>query len=300
MKKFLFLVTSVFLVHIKCYAGSYFLAYGANFSEEPFTTLYFSDPERNFLDEEIVGILSVGFFDDGFDVLLASSRIRTDGIAPIISSFNSLHYTSSEFVTSPGFIREDELVNDLGIGKVPYFLLLTGITNIESALEAQGIGLFTDSSFASLPTGSDGIPSTHSYQTLAYDNIILGSSAYSTQPFPGNVYMAQTAIFPPLPLGTSENIFGYWWFSDWFGYFRTDTNTSWLYSERYGWVFPNTSSSSGLWFYEPSRYGWLFLSSQTYPNLWSNSQQKWLYLEERSPNLQFWEWNALSSFWELP
>jgi hypothetical protein len=303
MKKFLFQTSWVFLAVFNsiAQANTISLTYGSKYDEQTEAALFYADQWGLRLTAQNAGLIAAGYFDDGFDPVLAAQNISLDGISPILAAFNVMDFKSSiEANASGGYILVEKDVQEEGIGKTPYILLLAGVETYNFAHQSSGIGLFTDTSFSSIPAGSD-LPLTLYYlDALSYDTVLLGTTHLTNDPSAGIVYIAHSLGVPPLALATSTQLSDTWWSSEWFGLFATHANSNWIFHQTYGWVFPNSTHPTGLWFYEPTQYGWLFMNSETSPNLWSETLQKWLYPNTDSTTLSFWIWNSQSEVWELP
>lgn len=276
------------------------MSYGSKFEDD--TALFYSDQWGLRMTTDNVGMLAVGYFDDGFDPVDASQNLNSTGVDPLLAAFNILDSKSSfDADTTTGFITGSKQIDDEGAGKTPYVLLLAGISSIENAAQTTGIGLFTDSSFSPFPVGTSPIPSDYSIEALSYDTVLLGTSQTTTEPSSGMVYLPVSLGVPPLALlASSESLAESWWNSSWFGVYSVHANSPWLYHQFYGWVFPSSTSSVGLWFWEPTQYGWIFQNSPTYPYLWADSIETWLYPNQDSSVISFWHWNSQSQEWELP
>lgn len=299
MKLFLSLTAGALLLTSQAIAQTISITYGSKFDDQ--TALFYADQWGQRLTTQNPGIIAVGYFDDGFDPLAASQNLNANGITPILDAFNALDSKSSiEAQTDTGYIVGGKEVAEQGVGKTAYILQLAGVSSIDQASASTGIGLYTDSTFPTIPNGATPIPIDYEVDALFYDQILLGSPESTTDPSAGTVFIPLSIGVPPFVLSTSQRLSDNWWTSTWFGIFATHSNSNWIYHHSYGWVYPDSTHSTGLWFYEPTQYGWLFTSSTTYPNIWSDSMQKWLYLNEESPSLSFWMWNSDSSTWELP
>ena len=303
MKKILFSSAWVTFVLIPTLtqANTISLTYGSKYDEQTQTALFYADQWGSRLTAQNPGLIAAGYFDDGFDPVAASHNISIDGISPILAAFNMIDSKSSiEANASEGYILVEKDVQEEGLGKTPYILLLAGVETFDLADESTGIGLFTDSTFTTIPAGSSLPPTEYYLDTLSYDTVLLGSSQATTDPSSGTVYIPHSLGVPPLILASSDQLSEHWWKSSWFGAFSTHPNSAWIFHPAYGWVYPNSTSSTGLWFYESTQYGWLFMNSAHAPFLWSHSQQKWLYPYEESASLEFWEWNSSTQLWSPP
>ena len=303
MKKFLFFTAwaLISLFTTTAHSNNIFITYGSKFDNGTQSGLFYSDQWGLRLTAQNSGVIAAGYFDDGFDPVAYAQSITSDGIAPILTAFNVLDSKSSiEAQTNAGFIAGAQEIPESGVGKTPYILLLAGISSYHLASEASGIGLFSDSSFGTIPAGAAPVSPEYYVDALSYDVVLLGSSSLTSDPSAGIVYMPYSIGVPPLILANSVQLTDTWWSSDWFGLFATHANSNWIFHQTYGWVFPDSTHPTGLWFYEPTQYGWLFMNSETSPNIWSESLQKWLYPNTDSATLSFWIWNSQSEVWELP
>ncbi|MDC0157824.1 formylglycine-generating enzyme family protein, partial [Verrucomicrobia bacterium] len=85
---------------------------------------------------------------------------------------------------------------------------------------------------------------------------------------------------------TSSSIFGSvndlgnnWKQSTWFGTYL-DSNSSWIYHDALGWVYPVNSGGNENWLYQ-STLGWMWTNQSVYPYLYQNSNNGWIYLSNQ-------------------
>ena len=76
-----------------------------------------------------------------------------------------------------------------------------------------------------------------------------------------------------------------WWENWWFGSYYVVGDKGWIYHQKLGWLYMNSSVGQGTWLWKDS-LGWLWTKSTIYPFLYSSSTSGWLYfsneLGERS------------------
>lgn len=70
---------------------------------------------------------------------------------------------------------------------------------------------------------------------------------------------------------------GGWRSSPWFGTFRRQTDTDWIYHAQLGWAYAHPDGSGGLWLWFRDHH-WTWTQSEAYPYLWNHDLGGWLYL----------------------
>ena len=70
---------------------------------------------------------------------------------------------------------------------------------------------------------------------------------------------------------------GGWRTSDWFGTFRRQSDSEWIYHARLGWAYALTDGQQGLWLWMMDE-GWLWTQPGTHPYLFRHRSGSWLYL----------------------
>ena len=70
---------------------------------------------------------------------------------------------------------------------------------------------------------------------------------------------------------------GGWRTSPWFGTFRRQTGTDWIYHAQLGWIYAQSDDRQGLWLWK-NEEGWMWTRQDVFPHLWKNRTGNWLYL----------------------
>ena len=70
---------------------------------------------------------------------------------------------------------------------------------------------------------------------------------------------------------------GGWRTSPWFGTFRRQTGTDWIYHAQLGWIYAQSDDRQGLWLWK-NEEGWMWTRQDVFPHLWKNRTANWLYL----------------------
>jgi hypothetical protein len=65
-----------------------------------------------------------------------------------------------------------------------------------------------------------------------------------------------------------------WFLLDWYGYFFESEKT-WVYHTRFGWVYPVGQGSYNNWIYFHHKKGWLWTSKYAYPWHYDPSDSQW-------------------------
>jgi len=294
MKKFLFPL--LFIVHQSLSAGSYQLLYGSVFLEDESEFILYADQWGNLLSAETPSLLAAGYFDDGFDAFAESQNLTPAALPSFIESFNVIHTVDSTSITNSGIFSANAQISDIGAGKTPYVLLLTGVQSMDDASQASGIGVLTDTSFAPYPVGSL-IPEPFDIRTR-YDSVVLGVSENISNPLLGTSFQPYALYELPSSLGNSIQISNYWWDHEWFGVYYWPGNTNWVFHFDMGWVYPKDATSSGIWFWHEHTGSWMYTNSETNSCIWGNNLQKWLYPYPNS--YDFWVWNEVDQKWDPP
>ncbi|MDA8306865.1 MAG: SBBP repeat-containing protein [Deltaproteobacteria bacterium] len=87
-----------------------------------------------------------------------------------------------------------------------------------------------------------------------------------------------------------------WKWLDWFGYFAT-TDTTWIYHDTLGWLYPFGTSTDNIWFWDAKMETFWWTSRTTYPYVYRASDGAWLYYAQgtSSPRLFY---NFKTGMWE--
>ena len=68
-----------------------------------------------------------------------------------------------------------------------------------------------------------------------------------------------------------------WGTSAWFGTFRRQGNTKWIYHTELGLAYAVSDGRQGLWLWLQEE-GWLWTQPGVLPHLWKDRTGNWLYL----------------------
>ena len=119
-----------------------------------------------------------------------------------------------------------------------------------------------------------------------------GNSGSATPSFTVNVSVEQNtsilSYFNPNELSSLSNL---WYESAWLGFFYKPETLSWLYHQRLGWLFAESTALDEFWFYDTD-LGWLYTSKAIHPYFFRNSTQSWLYHLEDSGSHRFWDYSS--------
>ena len=68
---------------------------------------------------------------------------------------------------------------------------------------------------------------------------------------------------------------GGWHVSPWLGvYFQTPQ--WWIYHCEKGWMYPESDTSQGVWFYWQKTGSWIWTRQDVYPFAWDNFTENWI------------------------
>jgi hypothetical protein len=70
---------------------------------------------------------------------------------------------------------------------------------------------------------------------------------------------------------------GGWRSSAWFGTFRRQAGSDWIYHSRLGWTYARSDGQQGLWLWT-NQEGWTWTQPGVFPHLWKHRTGNWLYL----------------------
>ena len=175
------------------------ITYGSTFDLDTGIGSFFGNDTKTLFDQNTKGLLSAGYFNDGFDVSAEVANVTdSSSLVSFLSNFNSLGSDSFNSPTSAGFFTANTTYIEQGKDKTAYLLALDGIDSYSNLSSATGIGLFRDASFDPLPAGSDGaLPIEYSIARVSYDTIELGE-AFLGELFAGtgNLYTTQAIPEP--------------------------------------------------------------------------------------------------------
>ena len=188
--KYLFLIVLIFgAVYSANAQNQISLGYGSTTQVTPsFKFSVFSDEAEVGFNDANNALFVAGYFDTGYDVAAGVTALKADfsvaNFASFVSNFNELY--SDDFGTSigdasatnAGFMAVDKSFehSPASVGLTPYIMALKGVTDFTNAGTASEVGLFTDSSFAVIPTGAL-IPETYNLKTISYDSVLLGGES---------------------------------------------------------------------------------------------------------------------------
>jgi formylglycine-generating enzyme required for sulfatase activity len=70
-----------------------------------------------------------------------------------------------------------------------------------------------------------------------------------------------------------------------------DSNSSWIFHDALGWVYPVSSGGNENWLYQ-STLGWMWTNQSVYPYLYLNSGSEWIYINQ--PNQAYYSYSSNS------
>ncbi|MBT3470419.1 MAG: DUF5011 domain-containing protein, partial [Opitutae bacterium] len=162
-------------------------AYGSAF-EGSSGSIFINSSDAAF-DASTKGVLSLGFFNSGFDV---ASEAQANNLTGVLDNYNVLHSSSFTSAVAPGFLTTGGSVSENGVDKDPYIFLFAGVDDVADISSSTEFGLFSDSTFASIPAGGSPVPVDFSVASLTYDTVLFGkevpgggfagANAYATLP----------------------------------------------------------------------------------------------------------------------
>lgn len=86
---------------------------------------------------------------------------------------------------------------------------------------------------------------------------------------------------------------GNWSQSNWFGSY-CETDSSWIYHVKFGWVYLHEISPENHWIYISNNnisVSWLWLHKDSYPYLYDYLTKSWLYFSDESGEAKFYHFN---------
>lgn len=87
-----------------------------------------------------------------------------------------------------------------------------------------------------------------------------------------------------------------WRLSDWFGLFF-ETDGSWIYHARHGWLYLGGLTEGFLYFYDPALQTWFWTNDAVYPYLYRYDQARWTFFDEASEKPRYF-FNFQTRNWE--
>ncbi len=181
-------------------------------------------------------------------------------------------------------------------------------------IQVNGDGSYTDSEVYSdgttstqsgmLALSSDGLLSCAQNQPAgsgcsdinlvmdASKSVLTGVQTHSS----GSVFDIQVVTKTGSLWQNATDLGGGWKRLKWFGDFYVD-NSSWIYHNHLGWLYPYGTSTDSIWFYDPAMGAFWWTSASTYPYLYRASDGAWLFYEEGSSNPR-WFYNFNTKSWE--
>lgn len=203
MKKNLFISTLLMLPNLVIAANTT-ITWGV---QRAAPTFLVGDSSQDFIDSVAnPGLVTLGYFSDSlFDVSSNSNNLGS-----IFDNFVSLDVASPKTGTVSGLFESSVSleVDSSGIaGESLYYWVLPDITNYDrdSVLLASEHGIFRDSSWGVVPTGSSPVPTAYNITSLSLDTILVGETISGAGAFGGDLYI--TAAVVPEP-STYAAIFG--------------------------------------------------------------------------------------------
>ena len=101
------------------------------------------------------GLLSLGFFNSGFDV---EAESQAGNLNNVLANYNILHSDSFSAAPAPGFLPQEAVYPKTDQGRPPYLFVFAGVDDVADIATATEHGLFTSSSFAVIPDGASPVP----------------------------------------------------------------------------------------------------------------------------------------------
>ena len=131
----------------------------------------FSNSAGTKFDVSNKGLLSLGFFNSGFDV---EAESQAGNLNNVLANYNILHSDSFSAAPAPGFLTTGGSVSENGSGKTPYLFVFAGVDDVADIATATEHGLFTSSSFAVIPDGASPVPVDYTLSSITFDTILMG------------------------------------------------------------------------------------------------------------------------------
>jgi len=225
MKKLtLFILIGVFPFASSTFGQQVNFMYGSAFDGGSNTASIFTNELKVGYETANPAVLTVGYFNNGFDVPTQAATIADSAtLSTFLSDFNLIGETSFASATAAGFLASANTVNEVGVGSTPYILVLGGIDSFANGSNADEIGLFTNAAFGTIPSGAEPLPADYNLQSVTLDSVVLGKEYLGeslTGAFAGvngNIYATQ-AIGQVIPepstyalfLGACSLGFVYW------------------------------------------------------------------------------------------
>jgi hypothetical protein len=259
-------------------SGSLTVFYGCTYLGN--TGVYFTNSSQAGFSSSNTGVLAVGYFTHGYNVLTEAPRLVEGNFQNFLSNFNLLASTNFNNYTFAGFIpTETETIPEQSVGSIPYVLVLGGISSFADALNATEISLFTDSELPPLPEGAEPIPKEYNLTSLSFDTILIGAEYSQSTIGNGNAYATQPfSDLPPVWVGAND-LGDNWLYLAWFGLVFQEPTSVWTYHYHLGWVYSSGTLPGGFWVWHPEWNSWAFTGNSIFPRLWLDTEQKWIWVE---------------------
>ena len=175
------------------------LEYGSGLDTGNSKVSIFTDSSKAGFSSSTPGVIAFGYFEDGVDPVGEAALLAKSYLPTFLSKFNVLASMSMGSAFN-GYLQSNQVVDEAGVGKEGYLLVLAGIGDFSNTSEATEVGLFRDSAFGTIPAGGKPVPASYQIQPLTYDTVLLGTeylgedmsatfgagwkaNAYATQPF---------------------------------------------------------------------------------------------------------------------
>jgi hypothetical protein len=172
--------------------------FGSTF-EEGTASIFSNEAKVGYSMADASDLLAMGYFSDGYNVATGAASITDSAsLSTFLGNFTPMHSDNFGLATGNGFLGlSNPNVAEQGVGKTAYIMTLADVSSWANASSASEIGLFTDSSFASIPAGGAPTPADFMINTLTYDSVVLGQQHLGetlTGAFAGvtgNIYASQ-------------------------------------------------------------------------------------------------------------
>jgi hypothetical protein len=188
------------------------ITYGSAISGS--TLSLFSNEANVGFDSTTTGLISIGYFTDGFDISTGKGTIADSAsLSSFLGNFNKIDSKDFNTAIAPGFLTAASgSITATGDGKSPYIITLAGVTDWANAASATEIGLFRDDSMGTIPSGAQPIPTDFFAESVIYGTVEIGDKTLGQvldgafTGFNGNIYASQ-AIGAAVPEPSTYALF---------------------------------------------------------------------------------------------
>jgi hypothetical protein len=172
--------------------------FGSTF-EGATASIFSNEAKVGYVKSDASDLLAMGYFSDGFDISTGAAGITDSAsLSTFLGNFTPMHSDNFGLATADGFFSAGNAnVAEQAVGKTAYVMTLADVSSWANASSATEIGLFTDSSFGSIPAGAEPIAADYIINTLTYDSVVLGKQHLGEaltgvfDGMTGNVYASQ-------------------------------------------------------------------------------------------------------------